>query len=36
MNRIFFAAEEYNFLKEFWGTIVNKNNEMIVLKKKTL
>jgi hypothetical protein len=36
MNRIFFGVEEYDLLKEFWATIVNKNNEMIVLKKKTL
>ncbi|WP_071145555.1 DUF3857 domain-containing protein [Bacteroides ihuae] len=35
MDRTLFAPNEYPNLKTFWGTVADKNNEMIVLKKKT-
>lgn len=35
MERTLFAPNEYPNLKTFWGTLADKNNEMIVLKKKT-
>jgi len=33
LNKIQYSKEEYETLRKFWGTIVNKNNELIVLKK---
>jgi len=35
LNKTFFAPEEYALLKQFWGAISDKSNEMIVLKKVT-
>lgn len=33
LKRILYNKEEYASLRNFWGTIVDKNNEQIVLKK---
>ena len=33
LTRILYSKEEYATLRNFWGTIVDKNNEQIVLKK---
>jgi hypothetical protein len=33
LKRILYSKEEYASLRNFWGTIVDKNNEQIVLKK---
>lgn len=33
LTRILYSKEEYASLRNFWGTIVDKNNEQIVLKK---
>jgi hypothetical protein len=33
LTRILYSKEEYETLRNFWGTIVDKNNEQIVLKK---
>lgn len=33
LKKILYTKEEYAFLRKFWGTIVDKNNEQIVLKK---
>ena len=35
LNKTFFISEEYALLKQFWGAISDKSNEMIVLKKIT-
>ena len=35
LNKTFFNPEEYALLKQFWGAISDKSNEMIVLKKIT-
>ncbi len=35
LKRIQYSNEEYALLRQLWGTIVNKNNEQIVLKKTT-
>lgn len=34
LNEILFPFSSYETLKEFWGLLTTKNNEMIVLKKK--
>ncbi|WP_321435887.1 DUF3857 domain-containing protein [uncultured Bacteroides sp.] len=33
LKRIIYSKDEYASLRNFWGTIVDKNNEQIVLKK---
>lgn len=33
LKRILYTQDEYKSLSQLWGTIVNKNNELIVLKK---
>lgn len=33
LKRILYTQDEYQSLRNFWGTIVDKNNEQIVLKK---
>jgi hypothetical protein len=34
MNKAWFAPEEYSSLRDFFGFVVKKENEQIVLKKK--
>nr|WP_321518457.1 DUF3857 domain-containing protein [uncultured Bacteroides sp.] len=33
LKKILYTKDEYTTLRKFWGSIVNKNNELIVLKK---
>jgi len=33
LNRILYTKDEYSSLRQLWGTIIDKNNELIVLKK---
>lgn len=35
LNRILYTKDEYSALRQLWGTIIDKNNEQIVLKKVT-
>ncbi|BEG99564.1 DUF3857 domain-containing protein [Bacteroides sedimenti] len=35
LQRIMYSTDEYPSLRNFWGTVMNKNNEQIVLKKIT-
>jgi len=35
LKRILYTKDEYQTLRNFWGTVVDKNNEQIVLKKIT-
>jgi hypothetical protein len=33
LKKVLYTKDEYTTLRKFWGSIVNKNNELIVLKK---
>ena len=35
LKRILYTKDEYSSLRQLWGTIVDKNNELIILKKAT-
>jgi predicted membrane chloride channel (bestrophin family) len=35
LNRIFYNNDEYPALRQLWGTVVNKNTELLVLIKMT-
>lgn len=35
LNKLLFPSTEYAQLKEYWSTLAEKNEEMIVLKKKS-
>lgn len=35
LNRIFYNNDEYPALRQLWGTVVNKNTELLVLRKAT-